>query len=153
MPELEDRLTSLAAAIDWPPTPRFLPIYREVAPKAPVGPARRRGIPRWALVTAAALLVVLTLAFAWLNLHTTIYRVPNPPTPTPRAPGVLGSNLGLGTPAISVADAQRQVPWRVVLPSTLGLPDAVYVRLAPNGGPSQGEVTLAYASAPGIKPS
>jgi hypothetical protein len=153
MPELEDRLTSLATTIDWPPTPRFLPIHAEVARQAPEGAARRRGIPRWALLAAAVLLVVAAVAFTWLNLHTTVYRVPNPPTPTPRSPGVLGSSLGLGTPAISVADAQRQVPWKVVMPSTLGLPDAVYVKLAPNGGPSQGEVTLVYASAPGIQPS
>ena len=153
MPELEDRLTALATAIDWPPTPRFLPVYGEVAPKSPVGPARRRGIPRWALAAAAVLLVVAALAFSWLSLHTTIYRLPNPPTPTPRSPGALGSNLSLGTPAISVADAQRQVAWKVVMPSTLGQPDAVYVKLAPAGGPSQGEVTLAYAAAPGVKPS
>lgn len=154
MPELEDQLAAMASAIDWPPTPRLrvrvalLPIYGELP-----GAARRRGLPRWVLAAAAVLLIVAAFAFTWLSLHTTIYRVPNPPTPTPHSPGVLGSNLDLGTPAISVADAQRQVLWRVVLPAGLGQPDAVYVKLADARGPSQGEVSLVYAHAPGVNPS
>lgn len=110
----------------------------------------RRGIPRWALAAAAILLIALLLAFTWLGLHTTIYRVPNLPTPTAHSPGPLGVNLNLGTPAASVADAQREVRWTITVPSALGRPDAVYVKLEKDGGPSQGEVTLVYASAPGV---
>ena len=156
MPELEDRLTAIAAAIEWPPTPRIrvsvLTIYEEV-PRSGGGAVRRRGIPRWALAAAAVLLIVLALAFTWLGLHTTIYRVQNPPTPSPLPSGQLGSNLHLGTPAISLADAQRQVPWRIDVPASLGRPDAIYVKLATEGGPSQGEVTLVYAQRPDIKVS
>src|SRR5690242_7381255 len=123
MPELDDQMTILAASIEWPATPQlrvtFLPIYGEVS-----GEARRRGSPRWMLAAAAVLLIVVALAFTWVSLHTTIYRVPNPPTPSALPSGSLGSNLGLGAPAISVADAQRQVKWRVTVPSSLGQPDA-----------------------------
>ena len=105
------------------------------------------------LAAAAVLLIVAALAFTWLGLHTTIYRVPNPPTPTPHSPGVLGANLDLGNHATNVADAQRQVSWTIAVPSALGRPDAVYVKLQKDGGPSQGEVTLVYATAPGVRAS
>jgi hypothetical protein len=143
MPELEDRLTLLGDAIAWPPTPRLrvFPVYVAIE-------ARRRGFPRWVLATAAVLLIVAALAFTLLGLHTTIYRVPNPPTPTPHSPGVLGSGLGLGTPT-TLAGAQGQVAWKVTTPSSLGRPDAVYVKLPPDG-PSQGEVSLLYAQARGV---
>ena len=148
MPELEDQLTLLGDAIAWPATPRVrvLPVYGEVAAEG-----RRRGFSRWALAAAAVLLIVAALAFSWLGLHTTIYRVPNPPTPTPHSPGTLGSNLALGTPT-TLAGAQGQVSWKVMPPSSFGRPDAVYVKLPPDG-PSQGEVSLVYAQAPGIAAS
>lgn len=151
MPELEDRLIALGESIAWPRTPS---IRLQFAPTLAL-PTRQpvRQIPRWALAAAAVLLIVAALAFTWLSLHTTIYRVPNPPTPTPHSPGVLGSNLDLGTPAASVADAQRQIRWKIVLPASLGQPDATYVKLARAGGPSQGEVSLVYAHAPGVNPS
>jgi hypothetical protein len=159
MPELEEGLTALASAIEWPPTPTLrvsvLPIYGGVARTA-----RRRGYPRWALAAAAALLIVATLlaytpsrnAIAgWLNLHANIQRVQHPPTPSPLPPGQLGSNLDLGT-AMTLAGAQAQVEWKVAVPPSLGSPDAVYVKLPPTG-PTQGEVTLVYAERPGINVS
>src|SRR5437879_13019187 len=97
MPELEQQLTSLARAIDWPPTPRLsvvLPIYGEVA-----GVAGRRGWRRWPYALAAGVLIVATLLAytptrdviaGWLNPHTTIHRAQHPPTPSsppPRHPG------------------------------------------------------------------
>jgi hypothetical protein len=151
MPELEDRLTELASSIEWPATPPRL--WGGVAGRATEGRSRPRLRYRWALAAAAVLLIVLALAFSWLGLHTTIYRVQNPPTPSALPSGLLGSNLHLGTPASSVADAQRQVPWRIVLPAGLGRPDAVYIKTATEGGPSQGEVTLVYAQRPRIEVS
>ena len=150
MPELDDQLTVLAASIDWPRTPQ-LRIVRTNRLFEETSPRIVRTNPRFVLAAAAVLLIAIALAFTWVRVHTTIYRVPNPPTPSALASGSLGSNLHLGAPAISVADAQRQVPWRVTVPSSLGQPDAVYVKLATNGGPSQGEVTLVYGQRPGIK--
>jgi hypothetical protein len=153
VPELEDQLLSLGDSIVWPATPNL---------RVAVGPtltllSKRGGervtqrVPRWVLAAAALLLVVLLLAFTWLNLHTLIYRVPNPPTPTQHSPGVLGSNLDLGK-ATSLTDAQAQLQWKVVVPPGLGKPNAVYVKLPPSG-PSGGEVTLVYAAAPGVNVS
>lgn len=148
MPELEDQLLALGESIAWPATPQMRARYGFTPAVLPA--RRRRAVPRWALAAAAVLLVVAALAFSWFGLHTVIYRVPNPPTPTPHSPGVLGSNLHLGTRVGSVAEAQRQVSWRITVPSQLGTPDAVYVQSPPDG-PSLGEVTLVYASAPGVK--
>jgi hypothetical protein len=150
MPELENQLTAVAASIEWPRTPqlrivRTNRLFEETSPR--IVPANRR----YLLAAAAALLIAITLAFTWLTLHTTIYRVPNPPTPTPHSPGALGSNLGLGTPT-TLAGAQGKVSWKIAVPSSLGRPDAVYLKLPPDG-PSQGEVSLVYAQAPGIATS
>lgn len=148
MPELEFELAALAESIDWPPTPDPPHFSGELADRRSVARVPRR-IPRWALAAAALLLIAVTLAFSWLGLHTTIYRLQNPPTPIPRSPGVLGSNLGLGTPT-TLSDAQRQVQWTIAVPSRLGRPDAVYLRLPSDGGPSGGEVSLVYANASGV---
>ncbi len=151
MPELEDQLTALAAAIAWPTTPQI---------RVPV-PALRREIP-WvrplALAAAAVLIVAAALlAFPpsrdaianWLNLHTIFQRVPNMPTPSPHPSGPLGERLGLGNPT-TLETAQGNLSWHIVLPSSLGQPDEVYYQ-APGIGPSSGEVSLVYASRPGIK--
>jgi hypothetical protein len=153
--ELEDQLTDLGESIAWPPTPAIrisggigfapLPLRRFAAP-----PRKRGG---WVLAAAALLVIVAALAFTWLGLHTTIYRVPNPPTPSTQSPGALGANLNLGTRVATVTGAQRQLSWKITVPSSLGRPDAVYVKLEKDGGPSQGEVTLVYASAPGVSAS
>ncbi len=161
MPDLEQQLTGLARAIDWPATPQIRVSF-------PAGevlslPARRGG-SGWgrvlALAAAAAILIVATLLAytptrdviaGWLNLHTTIHQEQHPPTPSPRPPGQLGSNLGLGT-AVTLEEAQGQVSWKIAVPSALGRPDAVYLKLPPSG-PSQGEVTLVYGHSPGINVS
>jgi hypothetical protein len=160
MPELEDQLTALAAAIDWPPTPRLRASRQFLLGQSPLpGPPRRagRGNFRWALAAAAAFLIVATLlaytpsreAIAgWINLHVTIHRVQNPPTPSPLPPGHLGDNLDLGTP-VTLEEARGSTAWKITVPSSLGQPDAVYVKPPPSG-PSQGEVTLVYAHRPDI---
>jgi len=121
------------------------------------GVPRQKGNYRWVLAAAAALLIVATaLAYTpsrdaiaeWINLHINIHRVQNPPTPSPLPPGQLGSNLDLGTPQ-TLEGARGQVGWTIVMPSSLGQPDAVYVKLPPSG-PSKGEVTLVYGKRPDI---
>jgi hypothetical protein len=84
----------------------------------------------------------------WLNVHTSIQRVPHLATPSPQPPGPLGERLGLGG-RTTLAGARKQVAWPIVLPSSLGQPDEVYLQLPPDG-PSQGEVTLVYSSRPDI---
>lgn len=159
MLDLELDLIALGADIEWPPTPQLRVVVSPVVVALPAGP--RRQIPRRVLAAAAILLIVAgLLAYTpsrdviagWLNLHTTINRVKNLPSPSPRPPGQLGENLNLGTPT-TLAGAESQVSWKIVVPASLGAPDVVYIKLSSGGGPSQGEVTLVYAERPGIKVS
>ena len=154
MPELENDLTALAMQLEWPPTPRLraFPIYVEVSREA-----GRRGIPRWALAAAAALLIVAALlaytpsrdAIAvWINLHTNIQRLQHPPTASPLPSGLLGEYLNLGT-RVTLDEARGSTQWKITVPSSLGQPDAVYVK-PPPAGPSKGEVTLVYGKRPDI---
>jgi len=112
------------------------------------------------LAAAAALLIVATLlAYTpsrdviarWLNLHTTIQRVQNPPTPSPLPSGPLGQRLGLGTPT-TLDQAQSQLAWKIEVPSSLGRADEVYLKQPPDA-PSGGEVTLVYAQRPDFQVS
>jgi hypothetical protein len=147
VPDLEQELTDLSAAIAWPPTPRL-----RILP--PV--QRRSALPRWALAVAAALVIAVgALVYTptrdaianFLNLHTVVHRVTSLPTPSTRA----GQSLGLGRPT-TLSEAQSRLTWHITIPQTLGQPDAVYLALPPTG-PSGGEVTLVYTTSPGIKPS
>ena len=148
MPDLEQDLTGLSAAIDWPATPRL-----RIRP-----PGQRRSVfPRWALAAAASLLLVIAALLVYtptrdaiagfLNLHTTVNRVPALPSPSPRP----GQSLGLGTPT-TLAQAQSRLTWQIAVPPALGQPDLVYLALPPLG-PSGGEVTLVYTNRAGVKPS
>lgn len=149
MPELEQELTALGGAIDWPVTPDFASrVYL---------PARRELSSRWALAAAAVLVAVAALAIYppsrdaianWVNVHTFLQRVTHLATPSPQPPGPLGARLGLGG-RTTLADAQKQIAWHIAIPSTLGNPDEVYVQ-PPADAPAQGEVTLVYATRPGI---
>ena len=152
MPELEQQLAELADAIEWPPTPSLKVV---VAARQ----ERRRWVmpSRWAMAAAAVLVIVATLLAytpsrdaiaSWVNLHVFIQRTQNPPTPSPLPSGSLGSQLGLGRP-VTLAQAQQDVTWHVTVPEHLGPPDAVYYQ-APPGGPALGEVSLVYATRPGI---
>ena len=158
MPELEQRLTALGNALEWPPTPDIhLPARRG-------GGAQRRWggpvsyMPRWVLAAAAAIVIAAAglLAFPtsreaianWVNVHTIFQQVPHLATPKPQPPGPLGERLGLGG-RTALPDAQKQIPWHIAIPSTLGQPDEVYLQPPPDA-PSQGEVTLVYATRPGI---
>lgn len=154
MPELEEQLTALAGAIEWPETPRLsVTVERPTA----VQPRRPFFVPRWAMAAAAALIIVATLlAYAptrtaiadWVNLHVRLNHTTALPTPSPLPSGTLGSNLGLGT-STTLSAAQTTVGWQLLIPSALGAPEAVYLQQPPVG-PTQGEVTFVYAPRPGI---
>jgi hypothetical protein len=149
MPDLEKRLTDLAAAIDWPATPRLSVRLQ----------ARQVSWYRHPLALAAAALIVAAAALftytpsrdaiaSWVNLHVLVKVVPVTQTPTPLPPGPLGKRLGLGNET-SLQKAQAQIVWRIVIPASLGNPDEVYLQPQPDG-PAQGEVTLVYSARPGI---
>lgn len=147
MPDLEQDLTDLAAAIAWPPAPRLRILL----------PAQRRpALPRWAFAVAAALVIAAGALIymptrdaiaGFLNLHTTVNRVPALHSASPRP----GQSLGLGTPT-TLAEAQSRLTWKIMVPPALGQPDVVYLTRPPEG-PSGGEVTLVYTNRAGIKPS
>jgi len=145
MPDLEQDLNELATAIAWPPTPELR-----------FEPARRVEWNRLlALAAAIVILVAVLLAYApardaiagFLNLHTTVHRVPALQSPSPRP----GQSLGLGSPT-TLAHAQGLLQWQITVPPALGKPDVVYLAQPPVG-PSAGEVTLVYTNVPGVKPS
>ena len=150
MPDLEQQLTELGGYVAWPETPP--PLWRGV----------RRGRTeqpwvRWSLAAAAAFVLAIAALLVYtptrdaiagfLNLHTTVNRVPALQSPSPRP----GQSLGLGAPT-TLAQAQSRLAWRIAVPPVLGQPDVVYLALPPQG-PSGGEVTLVYANRPGINPS
>ena len=151
MPELEQELTALAGALEWPATP-------DLASRLYLPARVQTSYPRWALAAAAAIVIALAaLAVyppsreaiaSWVNLHTSLRQVQQLPTPSPQPPGPLGSRLGLGG-RVTLPEAQKRIEWRVAIPSTLGQPDEVYLQPAPYA-PAQGEVTLVYATRPDI---
>lgn len=150
MPDLEQQLTELGAAIEWPETPELRPLRLHAHREGFVWSRRALAAAAVVVLVAAALLAYAPSRGAianFLNLHTTVQRVPAVPTPSPHP----GQALGLGTPT-TLAQAQSEVTWRIVVPPSLGRPNQVYVALPP-GGPSGGEVTLVYTTAPAIKPS
>lgn len=162
MPDLEEQLAALSVAIEWPTTPNLAGRFDFLRPaRRPERAWSSWSVNnRWALAAAAILLIVATLLAytpsreaiaAWLNLHTTILRVQQQPTPSPHPSGPLGERLGLGSPT-TLSEAQSQVKWKIAVPSSLGPPDEVYLKLPPTG-PSGGEVTLVYAQRPDIRVS
>jgi hypothetical protein len=167
MPELEQQLTALSSALEWPPTPDLVAVTqlparpRGRSPLAATGWGGSVGNGygrRWALAAAAAIVIAAAglLAFppsreaiaSWVNVHTIFRQVPHLATPSPLPPGPLGQRLGLGG-LTSLPDAQKHISWHIALPSTLGSPDEVYVQ-PPVDAPALGEVTLVYATRPGI---
>lgn len=153
MPELEQQLADLAAAVSWPATPQLAGRIRARI-SAPPRPWYKG---RWAIAAAAvAVAGAALLAYppsrdvvaGWLNLHVLIERVTHPPSPSPLTSGPLGKRLGLGSPT-TLSDARPKVSWRIAIPSQLGRPDEVYLQTT-GEAPSQGEVTLVYSARPGI---
>jgi hypothetical protein len=152
---LERELEELGGDLEWPGTPNL---------RASVGPrlaARRHWYQNRLALAAVALILAVAALFAytpsrdaianWINLHVRIQRTTELPTPSPPPPGPLGQRLGLGGQT-TMTGAQAAVGWKVLVPSSLGQPDEVYLQQPP-GAPSQGEVTLVYGTRPDIAPS
>jgi hypothetical protein len=150
MADLEQRLTELAAEIEWPATPQL----SVRMPVRPISWYRNR----WALA-AAAVIVAAAALFAYtpsrdaianfVNLHVLIKLAPaGPAKPSPLPPGPLGKRLGLGNET-TLASARDQILWHIALPTSLGNPDEVYLQPATDS-PAQGEVTLVYSARAGI---
>ncbi len=166
--ELEARLTTLGRELEWPPTPNLqASVIAKIATQKVIPlPTRAPMRPdqwyqnRWAVVAAAVILALAAVVAYqpsrdtianWLNLHTRIQQVPVLPTPSPLPPGPLGVRLGLGGHS-TLPKASAAVKWPVLVPSSLGQPDEVYLQFPPDG-PPQGEVTLVYSARPGIPTS
>jgi hypothetical protein len=157
--ELEERLTALSRDMDWPATPDLVRLVSVRITASAIAP-RPWYLNRLALA-AAAVLVALAALVAYtpsrdaiarfLNLHTLIQHQSQVPTTSPLPPGPLGRRLGLGG-LTTLADARSGVKWHLLVPATLGRPTEVYLQAAADG-PPQGEITLVYSTAPGIKPS
>jgi hypothetical protein len=168
--ELEAGLTTLGRDLAWPATPDLALTIRARIATSPI--PLKAGTPPWAgrvagwsqsrwALAAVAVVVALVALFAytptreaianWVNVHTRFQQVPHLPTPTPLPPGPLGTRLGLGSQT-TLGDASGALKWHLLVPSSLGQPDEVYLQL-PTLGPPQGEVTLVYSGRPGIPTS
>jgi hypothetical protein len=138
MPELELALRDLGTSLDWPGDPdleqRVLGAIRQA-------PARRRLVPRRALVIALAVLAVaIGAVFAvpqtraaileFFHLRgVTIQRVDELPTVSVET----GLGTFLGDP-VTLAEARERAGFAVVVPQALGEPDGVYFQDSPPGG-------------------
>jgi hypothetical protein len=164
VPDLEQQLSALGNAVEWPATPDLASRWKSYLPASRGGRRESAGWGgavgnqrQWALAAAAVILALAALgaypptreAIAnWVNVHTIFQRVTHLATPSAQPPGPLGERLGLGGKT-TLPDAQKQLAWHIALPSTLGQPDEVYLQPPPDA-PAQGEVTLVYAVRPGI---
>lgn len=120
---LERELRTLAPAIAYPPTPNLVASVGAALAEPDAPGRRRRGwrlFRRSWLVAIAALLAlaggVLAVGFGLGGLS--IVFVDSPPEP-------IGNDLQLGEPMM-LAEAQAEAPFRILLPSEVGEPDAVY---------------------------
>jgi len=150
--ELEQELSRLGAALDWPATPNLAPAVR-----LRIGRRRPWFESRWAMAAAAAILALAAIAAyppsrdaiaTWINVHTSFRTVPHLATPTPLPSGPLGRRLGLGQQT-TLPQARAAIKWQLLLPASLGQPDEVYLQPPPDA-PSDGEATLVYAARPGL---
>jgi hypothetical protein len=143
MSELELALVDLGRHVEFPPTPELSRRVRTRlaegrAPRFAVG--GRRGLVIALAVLAVAIGAVLAVPqtraaiLEFFRLRgVTIERVDELPTVPAQA------RLNLGSPV----DIDRvKVPWKIVVPTELGEPDAVYYRPHPPGG----MVSLLYGS-------
>jgi hypothetical protein len=151
MNELERRLIEAGRELDFPPSPDIAARVARVLPeRAPARARRRTRALRLAAVTAALLLLIAGTVLAGvpsarngildlLGLRgATVERMPTIP-PAPRRPG---PELALGRRA-TLAEAQRALPFGILVPSRIGRPDGVYVR-----GAAGGFISLTYRPRP-----
>lgn len=149
MDRLEARLTALAHAVTFPPTPNLTAAVRSRLEPRP------RSQRRWVWALAAALLLAVTggvvampqareTVAGWLGIKgVNIQRVEHPPPPSMRPSGPIGSRLGLGQPE-TLAEAERLAGFKIQIPADLGPPDEVFYRS------DAGAVTLVYYPRAGL---
>lgn len=160
--DLEARLADLAGAIDFPPTPDLATAVRSrLVAGAPRPLLIRRSMWRSVLLAAGLALVaaggVLAVRVGLDLLHIRFGPVPtvmpsaSPSSrvgPSPASSGLPGSSLGLGQ-AATLEDAEATASFAVLVPTSLGRPDVVYV-----GGPALREqVAFVYAPSDTLPPS
>jgi hypothetical protein len=153
--ELEGMLRDFGPSYPYPPTPNLAVSVRSriaVRPAAPVVP-----LPLWRdpmrLALAAAVLLILLGAAALINpvtrdaiahfFHVRGVVVNRQPSPAPSLSPSASPYLGVAT---SLENAQAAVAFKIVVPPSLGSPDAVYMDATVPGG----EVALAYKPRPAI---
>jgi hypothetical protein len=148
MPDLELTLRDLGTGLDWPAEPELEPrVLRRIREAAP---ARRRVVPRRALVIALAVVAmavgavfaVPTTRAAILEFFhlrgVTIERVQELPT--------VSVQTGLGTflgDSVTVEQARQRAGFDVIVPEALGEPDEVYFQESP---PVGGMVSFVYGT-------
>src|SRR5512132_479438 len=171
LPELEQALAELAAALAFPPPPALAAALGARLAGGPAGAsarARRRGWPiglsGWRRLAVAGLVAVLLAAAVLVASPGTREAVarrlglrgvgvelggPPPPTVTTRPGERL--DLGLGG-RVTLEEARRRVGFPVLVPGAAGVrqPAAVYVNQAV---PAGGRVDLVYRARPGLPAS
>jgi hypothetical protein len=119
MTELEQRLTALGRAVDWPQTPE---LALRVVPRLGPRGRGRRAVPRRGLVLALALLVLaIAVAFAVPSARTAILRffglrgvsIERVDRLPPAEERPLGANLGR---VVAADEVEREVGFHPLLP-------------------------------------
>ncbi len=168
--QLQQALVELSRQIAYPPTRDLAEVVRARLQATPPGgsattPSLRqdRGWRRYRLRTgwrlAAALLAILLVLIGvlalsagaratlsrWLGLPGVVF-ITHPTVPTP-APQPVGAALQLGQ-RVTFAAAQRQLPYRLLMPTqpAFARPDEVYLEHLP----PPGQVSLVYRARPGL---
>jgi hypothetical protein len=152
--ELERALVDLGQHLSYPPVLDLSQTVRAHLEQHPRRVRSFRGlvIRRAVLVPVLAALAILATVLAlspdarsaiasWFHLGGVVIQSGSSP------PGPLGHNLNLGR-RLSLADAQKRVPFRILTPSLpgLGTPDEIYVGTPPFSG----RVSLIYRSRRGL---
>lgn len=161
-PELERELREFGRRLKAPAAPDLADKVRARLQEVERSPSSRRmrSLPAFPArrVVAAILVIVLlgglalgvspgarTAVAGWLGLRDVhITRVPSEPTPPP---GPVGKDLRLGQ-RVTLEEARRRVPYRVLVPDlpALGEPDEVYLAEPPPAG----RVALVYRASPDL---
>jgi hypothetical protein len=151
--ELERTLLEVGAGFSYPATPQLSKSVRARIGQAAAAPRRSvfRRLPSRAPLVALAALLIAVLAAA-LNpsvrsavahfFHVQGVVITRQPSPLPSLPSV---PLNLGT-RVTLEQAQKAVTFPILVPDSLGTPDAIYLDREVPGS----RVALAYLPRPGF---
>lgn len=144
----EQDLAQLTGEVAWPATPDLATGVLTRVSALPAPPRPRR---RWRVAVACAMAVVLpagtVLAVSsdardavrdLLGIEGVDVRLVDTLPPAPTVPPALGADLRLGEES-SAADAKSRLPFRPLVPRSMGVPDAWWI------DPSLNQVSLIYA--------